>query len=110
MIEVQVAMTDLYGNAYFSVETPSMEVECLKRAIDDVYDKWSDKLSHQGAGAVRVSYRGYSVATGSIVWWASDSHTLRLEAANMEWVGGTSVCPKYYPSSEPSSPTCCAFV
>ena len=110
MFEVQVAMTDLYANAYFSVETPSMDVECLKRIIESVYDKWSKTMSHQGAGVARVSYNGYKVAEGAIVWWWNGTHSLRLEATDAEWVGYRSRCPKYYPTLEQPSPTCCGFV
>ena len=116
MIEVQVAMTDMYANAYFSVETPSMEVECLKRAIEDVYDKWSKKLSHQGAGAVMVSYHGYRVASGSITWWWNGSHSLRLEAADLDWIGGredlghTATDHTDQSAQVDEKPTCCALV
>ena len=106
MFEVQVAMDDLYGDAYFSVDTPNFEVESLKQAIESVFDKWVKTMSHQGAGAVLVSYRGYRVAKGSIVWWWNGTHSLRLEATSMAWVGGTSICPKYHPASEQPSPTC----
>lgn len=108
MIEVQVAMTDLYGSARFSVETAGLYVDELKRAIEDAYETWYPKLSHQGAGTIMVSYRGYRVATGSIAWWWNGTRSIQLEAASMEWVGGTSARPEDYPLSAQTQTTCCA--
>lgn len=116
MIQVQVSMTDLYGNAYFSVETPSMEVECLKRAIEETCDEWSKKLSRQGAGTVNISYHGYRVATGSIQWWFHGSHYIRLEPADLDWIGGREVpCCTTTDHTDLSPqademPACCALV
>ena len=105
---LHVSMTDLYGNAYFDIDVSEITEAAIKQAIEDNYDEVRKQLRRIGAGGIRVTGNGVR-AEGSIVWWWNGSHSLRLEAANMELVGGTSECPKYYPSSEPSSPTCCGF-
>ena len=110
MFEIQVAMNDLYGRAYFTVKTQSMDIECIKRAIEEVYDKWSEDLSHQGAGAVQVSWRSYRVATGSIIWWWSGSHTLRLEPIEGEVLDRILTDHTVLSDKADVRPACCALV
>ena len=99
-------MNDLRKDTRFYIEVSEVTAESICKAIEDKYYEWRTKLSHQGAGVVRVTCMAKHIATGSLIWWWDGTHTIRLEPANTGRVERTSVCPKYSPPSEHGQKAC----
>ena len=110
MFEVQVSMTDTYGNAYFITDVERLDVSSVEKAIMDKFACWSKQLSGIGAGCVRVTHGSTSVAKGTIMWLFVGGYSLRLESMLPDDYDGTSVCHEDYPRTEQTLPACCALV
>lgn len=110
MYKVFVSMGDLYGSAHFDMECDSLSIEDIRLALDDMFPFWSERLSRQGAGGIRVSHKGEWVAEGSLVWWALGGYSIRLEAIGREPSACSEPSPVASAKRGRTSPTCCALV
>lgn len=118
MYKVKVYMTDMYSNASFEMFVSELNATHLTESIENLFDKWSNKLSRVGAGVVDVLHKGKRIAYGSICWLYA-GHSLVLADTSLDSVRASSakvqdarrsVSPSGCPKRARNSPTCCALV